>query len=126
MSGEPCMTVFYDGTCPLCRREVVLYRWLDRGRHIRWLDMSVRCETLAGESFTMAAALELLHVRESDGVLKVGFDAHLAMWDRLPGFRRLAGFVRGGLLRRASERFYLAFTRRRPGLVRRMRAGDHG
>ena len=126
MSGEPCMTVFYDGTCPLCRREVMLYRWLDRGRHIRWLDMSVRCETLAGESFTMAAALELLHVRESDGVLKVGFDAHLAMWGRLPGFRRLAGFVRGGLLRRASERFYLAFTRRRPGLVRRMRAGDHG
>lgn len=73
----------------------------------------------------MAEALELLHVRDSDGALKVGFDAHLAMWSRLPGFRWLAVLVRGGLPRRVSQRVYLAFTRRRPGLVRRMRAGDH-
>lgn len=44
---EPCQTttsnqatVYYDGACGVCSREVALYRRLDRAAAIRWHDVS--------------------------------------------------------------------------------------
>ena len=45
MSAErPIM--FYDGECPLCRREVAHYRRLDRERRIDWSDITREPERL--------------------------------------------------------------------------------
>ena len=31
--------VFYDGGCPLCRREIAHYQRIDRERRIQWTDI---------------------------------------------------------------------------------------
>ena len=34
------LTVWYDGACPLCTREIALMRRLDRARRIEFVDVS--------------------------------------------------------------------------------------
>jgi predicted DCC family thiol-disulfide oxidoreductase YuxK len=115
------ITVYFDGYCPVCSREVALYRRLDRHARIRWLDLAGPTDVLRDAGFSLTAALDLLHVRDVDGGLRIGLDAHLLMWERLPGLRWLAWAVRRHAgLRRVLEAAYRAFTRRRPGLTRRV------
>lgn len=120
MGAGGAITVYYDGLCPVCGREVALYRRVARPGAIRWKDLADGDDPLRGESFDLAAALALLHVRDAAGILHVGLAAHLVLWERLPGLRRLAAVLRARpRLQDGFERLYLAFTRRRPGLRRR-------
>jgi len=118
MPTHESITVYYDSECPVCSREVDVYRKLDRPGRIRWHDLGNH----AGDLPDLDAAYELLHVRDARGVLQVGFAAHLLMWQHLPAFRLLAW-----TLRRCrpsayiAERIYLWLTARRPGLMRRRR-----
>ncbi len=124
MHNDGLITIYYDGLCPVCSREVAVYQRLDRPRQLRWQSLA----TVADDSLDLDAAYRLLHVRDAEGQLHVGFAAHLLMWQRLPGFRLLAW-----TLRRCrpsawiAERLYLWLTARRPGLARRQRAvgGSH-
>jgi predicted DCC family thiol-disulfide oxidoreductase YuxK len=120
------ITVYYDGLCPLCGREVALYRRLVAPGTVVWRDLAGDPRVLRYEPFGMDAALALLHVRDADGALHVGLPAHLVLWERLPALRGLArGLRRCAFARRVFERFYLAFTARRPGLRRDRGGGRH-
>ena len=33
----PLLTVYFDGSCPLCRREMALYRRLPQAQSIEWV-----------------------------------------------------------------------------------------
>lgn len=125
-SDETAITVYFDGQCPVCNREVALYRRLERRGRIAWCDLAGPGEPLQGEAFTLSAALELLHAKDAEGVVHVGLDAHLLMWQRLPGWRALAWMLRRWpTARKPVEALYLTLTKRRPGLVRRRApAGD--
>lgn len=119
------ITVYFDGYCPLCRREVAAYRRLASARSIRWHDIASAPPEPGRDGFDLAAALRLLHVRDTDGALRIGLDAHLCLWDHLPGWRHLvAPLRRHPWLYRAVDTAYRAFTRHRPGLRRRERS--HG
>lgn len=123
--APPPIEVFFDGACPVCRREVALYRRLAAPGAIDWTDIA-RPDALDGEPFDLAAALVLLHVRDVDGRLRIGLDAHLLLWSRLPGWRLLAWLLpRSARLQRLADAGYRWFTARRPGLVRRQ-AARHG
>lgn len=118
------ITVYYDGLCPVCGREVAIYRRLVAPGAVLWRDLAGEPSALQGEPFGIEAALTLLHVRDADGELHVGLPAHLVLWERLPLLRWLARGLRGSACAsRLFERFYLAFTARRPGLRRRREGG---
>ncbi|MEZ5463198.1 thiol-disulfide oxidoreductase DCC family protein [Dokdonella sp.] len=121
MSGNGPILVYYDGLCPVCSREVALYRQLNRCGGIRWQDLAEDTDP----SLDLDAAFRLLHVRDTGGFLHIGFDAHLLMWERLRGFRLLAWALRrcrpGRLV---AESVYLWLTARRPGLRRRQAASS--
>lgn len=113
------ITVFFDGLCPVCRREVALYRRLAAPGAVRWTDIAPP-GALDGETFGLDAALALLHVRDGSGALRIGLDAHLLLWARLPGWRVLVRtLARSAAPRRVAEAGYRWFTARRPGRVRR-------
>lgn len=117
------ITVWFDGFCPVCRREVAVYRRLAAPGAVAWVDL-VAPDALRHEAFDLAAALDLLHVRDSDGRLRIGLDAHLCLWRRLPGWWLLAVVLgRSPRLRGVADRVYRAFTARRPGLARRRGRG---
>ena len=117
---EPSLTVLYDGACPLCRREISVYRNLQPLRSdapVCFADVSDAAVSLPPET-TREQLLARFHVKGRDGVLLSGAQAFLALWSALPGWRWLAF---AGRLPGASwlmERMYRLFLRLRPVLQR--------
>jgi 3-demethoxyubiquinol 3-hydroxylase len=90
------LTVFFDGGCPLCKREIGLYQRASAGLPIHWLDVSL-AETLPA-GLSPEAAMARFHVllKSSGGEqLLSGAKAFTALWRNIPGWRWLG--VLGGL-----------------------------
>ena len=111
------LTVLYDGACPLCRREVGVYRGLTPLRPVRWCDVSQASSPLpAGGS--RADFLARFHVQQPDGTVLSGAHAFIALWATLPGWRWLARFAALPGIAALMEIAYGGFLRVRPGLQR--------
>lgn len=109
------VTVWFDGACPLCTREIALMRRLDRGRAIVFVDV----QGGTGESCPIdrAALLARFHAEE-DGRLLSGAAAFAAMWRAIPLLRPLGLAARNDHVLRLLERLYVRFLRVRPRLQR--------
>ena len=85
-SEVPKSTVFFDGSCPLCRAEIGYYRRKDQAGALCFVDVS---ETGAAtpEGITQQRALERFHVRARDGRVLSGAAAFVEVWTRLPKWR---------------------------------------
>ena len=103
--------MFYDGGCPLCRREVQHYRRLDRGRGVNWVDISVQADQLVPFDLTRADAMARLHVLDTRGQMQTGAAAFATLWSALPYYRWLAGCVRSLGLVPLLDRIYEPFAR---------------
>ncbi len=113
----PALTVLYDGACPLCRREIGLYRGLPSGAPLCFADVSDAAQPLPAGS-SRAQLLARFHVLDADGRLLSGAQAFLALWAVLPGWRWLARAGRLPGAAWAMERVYRLFLRLRPALQR--------
>jgi predicted DCC family thiol-disulfide oxidoreductase YuxK len=82
--------VFFDGGCPLCRREIAHYRRLDRNRRLHWVDAAAGSIALSGYGLSPVHAMAELHVLDGAGRWQRGVDAFLVIWTHLPAYRWLA------------------------------------
>jgi predicted DCC family thiol-disulfide oxidoreductase YuxK len=106
------VTVWYDGDCPLCSREIALMRRLDRRAEIAFVDLS----GAAGECpVDRQDLLARLHAEE-DGRLVSGAEAFAAMWRAIPVLRPLGLLARNPTVLDLLERGYLRFLKVRPKL----------
>ncbi len=118
------LTVLYDGACPLCRREIGVYRGLKplhADAPVCFADVSDAALPLPRSlpaGTTREQLLARLHVRGRGGEWLSGAPAFLALWAALPGWRWLAvaGRVPGAAW--VMERGYRLFLRCRPLLQR--------
>ena len=113
----PPLTVLYDGACPLCRREIGLYRGLQPNTPVCFADVSDAALPLPPGT-TRAQLMARFHVLGSDGALLSGAQAFLALWAALPGWRWLAMVGRLPGVAWVMERAYRGFLRWRPMLQR--------
>lgn len=108
------LEVWFDGGCPLCRREIALMQRLDRRGAIVFTDV-------AGERavcpIDRATLLARFHAREG-GVMLSGAAAFAAMWRAIPLLRPLGLLARNRLILAGLERLYLGFLTVRPQLQR--------
>ena len=117
---SPPLTVLYDGACPLCRREIGIYRGLKPLRSdspVCFADVSDVALPLPPGT-TREQLLARFHVRGRDGELLSGARAFLALWAALPGWRWLAWAGRLPGAAWTMERTYRLFLRWRPMLQR--------
>ena len=116
-SELPKSTVYFDGSCPLCRAEIGYYRRKDQDRTLCFVDI---CETGAAppEGITQERAMKRFHVRASDGRVLSGAAAFVEVWTRLPGWRwaARAASLPGALI--TLEWGYGIFLRVRPLISR--------
>ncbi|MBK1734153.1 hypothetical protein CKO15_02415 [Halorhodospira abdelmalekii] len=116
-------TVFFDGQCPVCRREIALYQRLDRAAAIEWRDLH-EPDALEGTALTWEEAMQRFHCKDRDGTLYGGVAAFTVVWSYLPYWRWLAWFVRGFGLTRPLEPLYRWYARRRYQRVCRIDSKD--
>ena len=105
--------VFYDGGCPLCRREIAHYRRLRGASDLRWVDVVGEPDNLEKFGLSLQAAMQELHVQGADGRWQRGVDAFLIIWRHLPRYRWLAWLVSGLGLRKPLGWVYQRFAERR-------------
>lgn len=111
------LTVLYDGACPLCRREISLYRRLQAATAVHYCDVSRPGGPLPpGRS--RRELLARFHVLCADGRVLDGAPAFIALWSVLPGWRWLARLARLPGVPWLLERGYRGFLRLRPRLQR--------
>ena len=111
------LTVWHDGDCPLCRREIALMRRIDRRGNIEFVDAT---DGDASCPIDRGALLARFHARE-DGQMLSGAAAFAAMWRAIPLLRPLGLVARNPVALGLLERVYVAFLRVRPRLQRAMR-----
>jgi len=112
-SAASCV-VYFDGACPLCRREIAHYRGQKGSAAILWID-AANCDSAAlGADLARDAALARLHARRADGSLVSGAAAFAMIWSRLPAYRWLAPFVSSRPALSVLDVAYSAFIRLRP------------
>ena len=92
-SQLPKSTVYFDGSCPLCRAEIGYYQRKDQYSALCFVDIS-EPGGIPPEGITQERAMKRFHVRASDGRVLSGAAAFVEVWTRLPRWRwaaRLAG-----------------------------------
>jgi len=87
------LTVYYDGKCGLCRREIEYYKRVAPADRFVWLDIATDPASLADLDISQADALRRLHARDASGVVYVGVAAFSAIWQGLNYWRYLAMIV---------------------------------
>jgi predicted DCC family thiol-disulfide oxidoreductase YuxK len=109
------VTVWFDGSCPLCLREIALMRCLDRRGAIEFIDAAG--PEGANCPIDKADLLARFHARENGSLLS-GAAAFAAMWRAIPLLRPLGLLARIPRVLSLMERGYIAFLRVRPRLQR--------
>jgi predicted DCC family thiol-disulfide oxidoreductase YuxK len=120
------LTVYFDGSCPLCRREIAIYRRLPEALSVAWIDVSAGQDL--GGTLSCEAAMARFHVRDAQGRLFSGAAAFSRMWRVFPGWRWLGWLSAWPPLSWLFELAYRLFLPLRPGLqklVRRWSGEDH-
>ena len=115
----PCdaLTVLYDGACPLCRREIALYRRLPASQPLLFVDVSESAAALPPGT-DRTRLLARFHVLRADGSVANGARGFVALWAALPGWLWLARLAALPGLTPLMELGYRAFLHLRPAMQR--------
>lgn len=108
-------TIYYDGKCGLCRREIAYYARIAPSGAFVWRDIATDPAPLTEIGVSQADALMYLHARLPDGEVVTGVEVFTTIWSKLPYWRRLVPLSRLSLIHGALEWGYGKFARWRFG-----------
>ncbi len=91
--------VFFDGNCPVCKREINLYKRLNTKNNITWYDISNDKEALKLLNKKKKDCLKRLHVLDDEYNLNIGIDAFIVIWRQVKYFRYLAIIADLGIIK---------------------------
>jgi predicted DCC family thiol-disulfide oxidoreductase YuxK len=117
-TGRPAMStdfdieVFFDGECPICRREIAFLRRLDRRQRIRFTDIApLRPHDLV-DGIPWPELMAELHGRLPDGRWIKGVEVFRRLYAAV-GFDPLVSVSRWVGIEQILDAAYAAFARRR-------------
>ena len=118
---EQDLTVFYDGSCPLCIREIGFYRRREGAETMTWVDVSDEAaQAKLPDGLLREQALGRLHLLGRDGRVRSGGQAFAMIWSELPALRwlgRLTALPPFSWMLEGLYRLHLALR----GMIRRRR-----
>ena len=116
MNTGPALTVYFDGACPLCAREIAWPRRRADSAKLQLADIRASDFDSKALGYSMAQLQNLLHARFADGQWVTGLDATYWSWTAA-GHIWLARPLAWRWLRPALNGLYQLFCRLRPGLA---------
>ncbi|CAN5531408.1 DUF393 domain-containing protein [soil metagenome] len=111
---ENRVEVFFDGECPLCRREIDMLRRIDRESRIRFTDIAAPGfdPKAFGLELDHAALMARIHGRRANGELIEGVEVFRELYAAV-GFRRLVALSRLPIVRDVMNLGYRFFAKNR-------------
>lgn len=110
------LQIFYDGACPLCRREAAVYRRRAPADAAQFVDIAAPGFDAGAHGLDSRAVNREIHARTRDGRTVTGVDALAEMWRLLPSTRWLARLTTVPGVRQVMQAGYVVFARLRPYL----------
>lgn len=86
-------TVYFDGKCGLCSKEIRYYQKIAPKGVFVWQDIAHDPQALRPLGIVQADALLYLHARDTDGRIFIGVDAFILIWAQLSFGWRLASWM---------------------------------
>jgi len=114
--NEPILSwnfeVFFDGECPLCRREIAMLRRMDRHGRILFTDLAGAGFDATVTGRTMDDLMARIHGRTSSGEWVEGVEVFRRLYGEL-GWRRVVWFTRLPVVSGFLDVMYRFFARNR-------------
>lgn len=115
-NGRPnACTVYFDGSCPLCRKEIDYYQRSGAGERLAYVDVSASGPETVAPDLDRARAMKRFHVRRPDGKLVSGTAAFGTVWQQVPGWQLAGTLVQLPVIRHLGDVVYWQYLRFRPG-----------
>lgn len=111
------LTVYFDGSCPLCTIEINHYAAQSGADRLAFVDVAAAGAD-TGTDLSRDAAMSRFHVRLADGRLVSGAAAFIEIWRRLPRWHIAARLASLPGMAMALETGYRLFLPVRPLLSR--------
>ena len=113
-NDSPPLTVFFDGSCPICSKEIAFYKTRVGADMLSWIDVSDRNAAITQELVSRDELMARFHVQNSDGQLVSGGAAFAELWASLPAFKIFGKFFKLPILRFLIDLGYDIFLTLRP------------
>lgn len=107
------MTVFFDGSCPLCRAEIGYYKKQNGAERLEFQDVSAD-ESALPDGLARDQAMSRFHIRRADGSVYAGAAAFVEIWRTLPRWRWAAWIASLPGALAVMEFGYVTFLKVRP------------
>ena len=113
MGDRILITVFYDGKCSLCSKEIAYYKKIAPIDTFIWCDITEDSKPLQERGATLEEGLMFLHVEDDHGNKHTKLDAFIIIWRKLPGWHYLAKLVSLPIIKQLVNLAYTLFARYR-------------
>ena len=104
------ITVFYDGKCGLCSKEINHYRKIAPSGIFNWQDITESADELKKAGISLSEGLRLLHAKDNVGQTHIGVDAFILIWKQLQRWHVLAVLVELPIIRQITNMAYRVFA----------------
>ena len=108
----PQLTIFYDGSCPLCAIEMRHLKRLNQDNKLGFVDIMAADFAERFPALDRRALNDRIGAMRADGTMLIGLDVTYEAW-RLVGKGWLYAPLRWPLVKPLADRFYLWFAKHR-------------
>ncbi len=112
------LSVYFDGDCPLCRREIDLVKRFNRRQRLAFIDFSTNTYCSGEHGLNQCDLSRVIHARWSDGRVITGVEVFREMWKAI-GLGGLATISRWPIVNGVLIKAYDWFARNRLRLTGR-------
>ena len=104
------ISVFFDGKCNLCSKEINYYQRIAPKNTFNWVDITKTPGELDKFEIKLSDGLRLMHVADSNGNIFTGVDAFIIMWKQIKYWKILGLFVSLPIVKQIANLLYRYFA----------------
>lgn len=119
VSQSATLSIFYDGLCPLCSREMNHYKKISGSEKFLFVDITDINFDAVKEGLDPIQVHKVMHVKDAQGKIKTKVDAFIEIWENLPDYNWLAKAAKLSFVRPFLDIGYISFATLRPYLPRK-------
>ena len=107
------ITVYYDGKCNICSKEISYYKSISNKELFNWYDIANNPKYLKTINVTQSEALMQLHATDQNSQLYIGVDAFILIWKNLRFWKILSIIISLPIIKQISILAYKKFAKYR-------------